>query len=196
MLHRIPLIAIAALALAELLLIGYAATPAVTDNYRAYYIDRSTTCLERPASGTYRFGKTLQLREGADAAFSKLVVCGFGYGQPDGAWLQGNVAKLEFSDPPAGPLVLEFNAAAVLNSNWPSQHLTIRANGEAVGSFDFAGPDNVVHRVAIPADIVTRNPERLELNLELADTRTDRSTPLTAQRRSLFLRWIRLSSDN
>jgi hypothetical protein len=193
----IPVIAIAALAALELALVGFAVgTSDVSENYRAYYIERTTGCIDRPAIGSYRLGETLSLSQHEDSAFAKVLACGFGYGQRGGTWLQGNLAKLQFTDPPpSGPLVFEFKATPELYDDQPTQQLTLLANGMTVATIDMSAPAAAVHRIEIGAEITALSQDGLELRFELADTRIDRTRPPDGQRHTLFINWIRLTRN-
>ena len=54
---------IVALAIAfELTVVWLMLHPQVPDDYRAYYIDHTTTCLNQPVSGDYVLGETVSFR--------------------------------------------------------------------------------------------------------------------------------------
>ena len=66
----------ALLALTELAVLWQALHPAVSADYRAYYIDRTTTCLPQPVTGDYVLGKELNFRAEGDET-RELRPCGW-----------------------------------------------------------------------------------------------------------------------
>jgi len=60
----------------ELRVAWLALHPAVSDNYRAYYIDQSTTCLNKPVGGGYTLGTTVSFLPDDQAGAWRLRVCG------------------------------------------------------------------------------------------------------------------------
>ncbi|RVD45878.1 hypothetical protein EN741_03515, partial [Mesorhizobium sp. M4B.F.Ca.ET.019.03.1.1] len=66
----------AALALSELAILTLALNPDVNGDYRAYYIDRTTTCLNRDAIGSYTPGRTISFRSDGARQTAAMRVCG------------------------------------------------------------------------------------------------------------------------
>src|SRR5258708_2158310 len=51
--------------------------PNVPPDYQAYYLDRSTTCLNEPVSGAYLPGTTLRTVSGYETPVKAINVCGW-----------------------------------------------------------------------------------------------------------------------
>ena len=80
-LPRIPvttLYGLAALvALVEAGVLWTSVHPHVPADYRAYYLDQSTTCLNEPVSGAYSNGAEIRTVSGYERVVANLRVCGF-----------------------------------------------------------------------------------------------------------------------
>ena len=75
--------------------------PAVGPDYRAYYIDLSTTCLNKPMAGTYALGDQLSFLPPGHAAARKVRVCGWDGPAGDGTHSVGTTSRLHFAVPAA-----------------------------------------------------------------------------------------------
>ena len=165
-----------AYALTALLLAGYAlvlwwaAHPAVPENYRAYYIDQTTTCMNQPVPGTYSIGTIVSfLPEGTDAA-RPLKPCGWEGPAGDGTHAVGTSSRLRFvwSEPTGDPLNLSLDLIAIRKAGQPMpQRVDVVVNDEHVTTLS-VGADTPQHfNVRLPGYLV--QPGRAEVLLEFPD---------------------------
>lgn len=157
--------------------------PNVPEDFRAYYIDRTTTCLNQPVSGAYAFGTTVSfLPEGVDVA-KPLRVCGWEGPAGDGTHAVGTSSRLRFvGTASSGPQVLQLELAAVTKDGVVQpQRVDVVVDGEPVGQLrvDEAEPD--VFSLALPADVTADG--HVEMLLEFPDAvRMGRTDPDTRWR--------------
>jgi hypothetical protein len=135
----------------ELYVTWLALHPNVTDNYRAYYIDQTTTCLDKPATGSYVLGQTISFLPDDQPGARKLRVCGWDGPAGDGTHSVGTRSMLRFAVAgPPGDLILRLQMTAIEARDRPQQRVLVSANGIKLGeatipagdtrSFDFAVP--------------------------------------------------------
>lgn len=155
------------LALFELVVLWLMLHPNVTPDYRAYYIDKTTTCLNQPVIGTYTLGTVVPFTpEGRDAA--KLIrVCGWERPTGDGTHTVGTSARLRFAyAEPANGLTLKLSMVPVQkDGQLTTQRVEIVANGTLVDTvtLDAPTPQDVTLPIPAPAD------GKLELELRFPD---------------------------
>lgn len=129
--------------------------PAVTPEYRAYYIDRSTDCYPLPVAGTYRLGDRVSFGAAAEGKRASLARCGWRDPEAQGSWSDGDRSMLRFAvAPQPAALVLELNARPYLDTETPRQRIEVVANGRPLEPLELTGNEPITHRVVIPAGIV------------------------------------------
>jgi hypothetical protein len=154
-------------ALFELVVLWLMLHPNVTPDYRAYYIDKTTTCLNQPVAGTYTLGTVVPFTpEGRDAA--KLIrVCGWERPTGDGTHTVGTSARLRFAyAEPANRLTLRLSMVPVQkDGQLTTQRVEIVANGTLLDTvtLDTPTPREVSLPLPAPAD------GKLELELRFPD---------------------------
>lgn len=154
-------------ALLELGVVWLMLHPDVPADYRAYYIDKTTTCLNQPVTGSYTLGATVHFTpEDKDAA--KLIrVCGLEGPTGDGNHAVGTSARLRFVyAEPATALTLQLAMVAIeKGGNVMPQRVEIVANGALLDTvtLDQPTPQQVSLPLAAPTD------GRLELELRFPD---------------------------
>lgn len=94
------------LALGELAVLALALSPDVDAAYRAYYTDRTTTCLDREVPGDYTLGVTVSFRPDGAGQMTKIRVCGLDGPVDDGTHSVGTSSRLRIAATSAAPLVL------------------------------------------------------------------------------------------
>lgn len=143
--------------------------PNVSEDYRAYYISHTTTCLNQPVAGTSTFGTMVSfLPEGRDAA--KLVrVCGWEGPAGDGTHAVGSSARLRFA--PAErpvPMALALEMIAITRDGHPQQRVLVQVGGTSIGEVvaPATGPLSVT--LPIPDEVAAR-PGPVEMTLNFPD---------------------------
>ncbi|WP_439603151.1 hypothetical protein [Devosia sp.] len=154
-------------ALFELGVVWLLLHPDVPPDYRAYYIDKTTTCLNQPVSGSYSLGAVIPFTpEGKDAA-KPIRVCGWEGPTGDGTHAVGTSARLRFAyAEPATALTLHLSMVAVEKSgHLMPQRVEIVANGTLLDTVSLNAPTPQQFSLALPAPA----DGRVELELRFPD---------------------------
>lgn len=128
----------ALVALAELAVFALALTPDVHPVYRAFFIDKTTTCLEKPVSGAYAPGTTLSFRPDGGKAAEAIKLCGWSGPVGDGTHSIGTSSRFRIALPPdAGALGLTL---AMTTGRVAPQRVVVSANGVTLGEMTVDSP--------------------------------------------------------
>jgi len=123
----------AMLALFELAIFWQALHPRVPDDYRAYYIDRTTTCLAQPVTGAYVVGTEIDFRSGGPDT-RELRPCGWDGPAGDGMHSIGETSRLRFAVQRPQPLTLMLELAGVTISDAAQQRVLVSAGAIELGT--------------------------------------------------------------
>ena len=140
----------AILALFELAVLWQALHPNVSADYRAYYIDRSTTCLPQPVTGEYVLGTELNFRSEGDET-RELRPCGWTGPAGDGTHSVGETSRLRFAIDAKGPLTLMLELTGVTLPGPAQQRVLISANGQEIGEIAVTPDKTERFVISIPA---------------------------------------------
>lgn len=140
--------------------------PDVPADYRAYYIDRTTTCLNQPVSGAYAFGTNVSFRSDGRELAMPLRVCGWEGPAGDGTHAVGTSSRLRFTPPDSveGPLLLSLELVAVARDGHPSQRVEITANGVALGTVTVLPETPQQFELTVPGAAIQSGPIEVELH--------------------------------
>ncbi len=177
---------VAVLALGELAVFALALTPKVDAAYRAYYLDRTTTCLDRKVSGDYTLGTTVSFRSDGADAMKEIRVCGLDGPVDDGTHSVGTSSRLRIVATSAAPLTLRLTFDRAGAAAGTTQRVRVVADGATVGEIAADGDAPVTAAFALPPVLADG---AAEITLEYPDA--VKPTPLTSETR---LRAIRLLS--
>jgi len=122
-----------ALAAAEVTILMLALNPQVGSDYRAFYVDRTTTCLNRDAAGTYQLGQTVSfLRDGRKEA-NNIKVCGWTGPAGDGTHSLGETSRLRINaENLRTGLLATLEMSAVIRPPVTEQRVLVSINGVQV----------------------------------------------------------------
>ena len=186
----------------ELVVIWLAFHPNVAEDYRAYYIDRTSSCFPRDesaANGAYILGTPISfVPDRWGHTRDNLRWCGFIASSGPGIRTFGDygIVRLRFA-PPAEDLRVTFTGFANANNKDPAREVTIVANGTAIGTVSFTDARRVTGEAIVPANVAAANPAGgLDLRFEvprIAPPGTN-SEPITLQLRLQALR-VAAASD-
>lgn len=183
---------VAALALVELVIAWQAIHPHVSDDYRAYYVDQTTTCMRQPVTGAYTMGATIDFRAGGDDT-TELRPCGWEGPVGDGMHLLGETGRLRFATGAvAGPLTLTLQVTAVDIDGMADQRVVVSANGTPVGTVTVPRAQTVTAPFTIPAGIAGEA-GMLDVTLDVPDAVRTRAGDSNTRKRSIKLTEARLS---
>lgn len=158
---------VAVLGAAELSVLWLAANPDVPPSYRAYYLDRTTTCLDIPVSGEYA-GGVLSFYDDGREATRPTKVCGWEGPAGDGTHAVGTSSRLRFELEEAVPdPVLAFEMVAVAKGDVTTQRVDVLVNGEPIGEVTVASgePQSFV----LPLGPEPAEPGTYEVTFEFPD---------------------------
>jgi len=158
---------IAVVGVAELAITWLALHPNVPDNYRAYYIDQTTTCLDKPVSGLYALGSTVSFMPDDQKNARKLRVCGWDGPAGDGTHSVGTASMLRFAVPTSARdgLILSMMLTAITAPDQRDQHIVLTGNGLPLGEAIIA--DSTQRRLEFPvsADMLAAGDGTLDITI-------------------------------
>jgi hypothetical protein len=150
----------------ELVVAWLALHPNVPEDYRAYYLDHTTTCLNQPVTGAYELGQTVSMLPDGREAAKTIKVCGLEGPVGDGTHVLGERARLRFNFArEADSLILSLRMVAVDKSP-EAQPVKVLINGTQVDELQVAKGEPQDFRVVIPADVVKAADGKIDLFLD------------------------------
>lgn len=156
------------LALAELVIFGLAMAPDVDPAYRAYYIDRTTTCLERPATADYAPATTVSFLPDGAAEAKEIRVCGWEGPAGDGTHSIGTSSRLRVRPPPhERGLAMRLEMVANLAPGQAHQRVRMSVNGIPAGQVTLTDTAPRLVSFMVPAEAA--GAEILDILLEYPD---------------------------
>lgn len=164
----------AALFAAEAGILFLALRPDVHPDYRAFYIDRSTTCLNKEVAGTYRLGERVSFRSDGARESAPLKVCGWSGAVGNGTHSRGLSSRLRIALPgplPAGGLTATVELAPVTRPGSGARRVVISVNDVEVRRVTLATPE--------PREVVFRIPASLTGGSDRLEIRFDYPNPLS-----------------
>ena len=143
----------AVLAVLELSILWLAIHPQVSDDYAAYFITRTTTCLVQPVTGEYQLGKTLNFRsEGDDTR--EVRPCGWTGPAGDGLHSIGEESRLRFAIAQPQDLVLTLEMTGVDLRNADARQIVVLAGDAPVGEAAIPAGETRTVSFDIPASAI------------------------------------------
>lgn len=141
----------AILAGSEIVILALALNPNVNADYRAFYIDRTTTCLNRDATGSYTLGQTVSFRSDGAKRAASIKVCGWSGSAGDGTHSLGETSRLRLETPPLGHgLAATLQMAAVIRPPQITQRVVISVNGVWAHAVTLSGKEPRTVSFVIP----------------------------------------------
>ncbi len=163
---RGPTYALAAIvACFELAVLARALSPDTHPVYHAYFIARTTTCLDKEIPETYRLGETISfLPDGAKAA-AAIRVCGWTNPVGNGTHSKGESSRLRVAlEEQHSDLDLTLHLVAS-----KPQTVRVTANGTDIGKISVPGGDRqLAARFRVPKELARRG-KSLEIELYYPD---------------------------
>lgn len=160
----------ALLAVAEMAILWQAIHPNVSPDFRAYYIDRSTTCLPLPGTGAYALGTEIDFRSGGSET-RQLLSCGWDGPAGDGMHALGESSMFRLATGSVKDLVLMVELTGVTLPGPPQQIVVVSVNGVALSTVELAPGETKRVTFEVPA--------RALADSEFADVRLDYPNAIT-----------------
>jgi len=159
---------------AEIAVLWLALHPNVDDAYRAYYIDQTTTCLDKPVSGSYVLGATVSFLPDDLAGARAIRVCGWDGPAGDGTHSVGDSSRLHFAlERPERELTLRLLLTAIDEGGGASQRISLASgNGRQLGKATITRGASRAVEFTVPLDafdddgldIVISYPDAVEIS--------------------------------
>lgn len=143
----------AILALFELAVLWQAVHPDVSENYRAYYLEKTTTCLPQPVTGQYSLGTELDFRSKGDDT-REIRPCGWDGPAGDGMHSIGETSLLRFELGRPQDLTLMVELTGVTMQGPQLQHVVIAANGTPLGTLEVTPDETERFTLPVPASAI------------------------------------------
>ncbi len=142
--------------------------PDVPPDYRAYYIDKTTTCLNQPVSGAYKLGAHDLLPPRRRRTRAKPIrVCGWEGPTGDGTHAVGTSARLRFTyrgQPAALDLLLDLVAVTRDGEPMP-QTIDLLVGDQPIATIDVNAAAPERFELPIPSHLLASAAGRLEVTL-------------------------------
>lgn len=163
------LLVVALIALLDLGVLYMVLRPNVTDDYRAYYIDRTASCFPRITSGYYPLGQPISFVPGRNGYDRDTVRwCGFMPPNSTGMRSFGDYGILKFSIPlPDDDLLLTFSSFANTSADKPRREVKVLVNGQRVGTLVYVDAKRVNGRIVIPQRVAKAGGKDLSIRFEV-----------------------------
>ncbi|TIX60163.1 MAG: hypothetical protein E5V28_03035 [Mesorhizobium sp.] len=179
----------AVLAGSEIVILTLALNPNVNADYRAYYIDRTTTCLNRDAVGSYTLGQTISFRNDGAKQAAGIKVCGWSGPVADGTHSLGETSRLRVKIPPLrNGLTARLQMAAVIRPPQITQRVVISVNGVRAHAVTLSGKEPRTVSFVIPSAALGKA-DTLEIAFDYLD-----GIPPTPAASNIYKRSIKLVS--
>ncbi|TIM65871.1 MAG: hypothetical protein E5Y58_23865 [Mesorhizobium sp.] len=179
----------AVLAGSEIVILALALNPNVNADYRAYYIDQTTTCLNRDAIGSYTLGQTVSFRSDGAKRAASMKVCGWSGSAGDGTHSLGETSRLRVKIPPLrDSLMATLQMAAVIRPPQITQRVVISVNGVRVHAETLSGKEPRTVSFVVPPAALGKA-DTLEIAFDYLD-----GIPPTPAASNIYKRSIKLVS--
>lgn len=145
----------AVLAMLELGILWQTLHPDVTPQYRAYYIDRSTTCLPQTVTGLYTVGTRMDFTStGNVEAARETLPCGWENPNSDGRQSLGETSRLRFAVGQPQDLTLTLELKGVDLNDAGDRIVDVLAGDEVIGQATVKPEETATYEFAVPASAV------------------------------------------
>jgi hypothetical protein len=190
---RLPYALAGLVVLFELCVLWLVLHPDVNGAYRAFYIDKSSTCLPQPVSGDYVLGTTVSFRDPARLLARPLKPCGWFIPNGDHTPSKGTSSLLRFAIPlDPGPLSLRLELDPVTSDAVPLQRIDVSIGGTVIRELSvLSGPNRFIH-VPLPAALTQRVVGPLDILLSYPDAMSFAPGNPDTQARAFKVRSVRL----
>jgi len=187
------LVAVALIALFDLMVLYMVLRPNVSDEYRAYYIDRTASCFPRIISEYYPLGVPISFVPGRNGYLRDTNRwCGFMPPNNVGIKSFGDYGILKLKFPvPDDDLLLTFSSWANTSKDKPARDVQVLVNGEQVGTITFATALRVNGKFVIPQSVAKASKDgamEIRFNVPVTGPPGTNSEPVTLQLRLEALR--------
>ena len=198
------LIAVALIAVFDVVVLYMVLFPHVSADYRAYYIDRTASCFPRVISGYYPLGEPISfVPDRSGYKLDTVRWCGFMPLSKAGIRSFGDYGIIRMNVPlPDDDLLLSFSSWANTDSSKPERDVDVVVNGENVDTLVFKSAKRVNGRIVIPQRVAKLGGEDAKGNniveIKFVVPRTGapgtNSEPITLQLRLEAMRLVPLGN--
>lgn len=183
----------AVVAMFEIVALWLALHPNVNADYRDYFLDKTTTCLNRQVPGTTVMGVRISFASQGYGIGEDDRVCGWEGPAGDGLHSVGEESRLRFefgtASPPAS---LSLAMTGVGIPGHPVQHIVLKANGIRIGVATLPAYATDSFSFIIPPAVFAAGDKVLDLTLEYPDAIRMGPTDADTRKRAIKLLWVKL----
>jgi hypothetical protein len=166
------------------------ATPRVSADYHAFFIDRSTLCWPLDASGEIEPGREISfLPADRENGAQNVLECGWNLGYANGVWSNGPEARLRFKLP-SGPARLAMSLYPYLTEEHPQQRVEVSAGRWQLARLVLTTGDTPRREVNIPPEAIEDG--EVLLTLRFPDATSPREQGEGTDRRTYGVRLVSL----
>lgn len=177
----------------EIGVLWLALNPNPHPDYRAYYIDKTTTCLNQPRVGPYVLGDTISFTSENYGPGKEMRVCGWEGPAGDGTHAVGTTSRLRLGFKAVqAPLLLSLEITAVDKGPSASQRVVLYGNGIRFGLVEIAKGTTQTVEAVVPREVLDANPGVLDLTFGYADAFRVNPGDSEGRMRSIKLKSLRL----
>lgn len=146
-------------------------TPQVSADYRAYYLERSTSCWPRAVTGRYRLGQPVSFRDDPDGrAAIRHRQCGWIAPFEAGSWSRGDRARLYFAfDVPTAGVDIALLANGYVGEGHPSQRVAVSVNGVLLDELLFTPQSQDLRVLRVSPDVAGLDAAGLTIQFDFPD---------------------------
>ena len=143
------------LGLVEIVVLWQALHPDVSENYRAYYITRTTTCLQQPVTGAYRLGSVVDFTNAGDMdAARELLPCGWEHANDDGRQSLGESSRMRFFVGAPQDLTLTVTAKGINLNDAGDRIVQMFAGEQPIGEASLGAEATETFTFLVPASAI------------------------------------------
>lgn len=183
----------AVVALFELGSLWLALHPNVDNDYRAYFLDKTTTCLNQSVSGKYTLGERISFTSYGWGPGKNIKVCGWDGPAGNGLHSVGEESRLRFrfagSPPPAR---LNIGIEAIVAQDHPFQRVILTGNGVRIAEVEVRANRIGIFDLDLPPAVFADHPHLLDLKLSYPDAVRMNPGDADVIKRAIKLRWAEL----
>lgn len=145
----------ALLALTELVVMWQTLHPNVSEDYRAYYITRTSTCLPQPVTASYVLGEAVNFTSNGDIEMAReLLPCGWEGPNDDGRQSLGETSRMRFAIGPQQDLRLELVLKGINLNNAGDRDVRLFAGEQPIGQALVGAEDTETFQFDVPAEAI------------------------------------------
>jgi hypothetical protein len=145
--------------------------PRVSEDYDAYYIERTASCFPRITSGFYPLGDPISFVPASHSGYDLDTVRWCGFLPPSSTGIRSfgdyGILHLKFADP-GKDLLLTFSSWVNYGgTDRPRREVGVEVNGEPIGTMVYTGPPRQDGKFIVPASVIAKGKGTVEIRFNV-----------------------------